>query len=412
MDMGRAKKRVGLQGDGICVAHAPVWALSLLAVAASCPTALGLATIQQSAPAPQQSRPSTTSGAVEKATPPLAEDAPRKPKLQVPAGNAIPEEPAPVLLDGPTTQTVIPANGVDDPAVMREFAGLIGEGKFQDVEPRLVEYLKASPSSSQAHYFYGYVLFRQMRLGDSIRELAKSLELDSENAESHKILSRALSVLGRYDLALRELNEAERLMPNSAEIPYNRGRIYSIQDDFHRARAEFEAALRLNPNYMEAHNALGFALEALGDDPAALESYQKAVQLSEQHGAKFEAPYVNLSGYYGRRGEFQTSLDYARKALEFNPNSDLAYYQMAKTYRALEDWPREAEALEKAIAIKPTSSQYHYVLSAAYRKLGKVKESQAALEEFRRIDKQSAELEKQRRETRRSTAPPDPVKSE
>jgi tetratricopeptide (TPR) repeat protein len=343
---------------------------------------------------------------------PPAQESQREPKLQVPTGHAIPEAQAPILPDGPTKPPATAGGDPDEPSLIQEFAGLIRAGKFQDVEPRLVEYLTARPRSSQAHYFYGYILFRQHRLGDAIRELAKSLELDTHNAEAHKVLGRALSILGRYDLALHELNAASRLLPDSAEVYYNRGRIYSIQDDFHKARAEFEAALRLDPDYMEAHNALGFALEALGDDAAALASYQKAIQLSEQQGAKFDAPYVNMSGYYGRRGEFQTSLDYARKALELNPSSDLAYYQMAKTYRTMEDWPHAAEALEKAIALKPTSAQYHYVLSSAYRKLGRNEESRKAMEEFRKIERQTAELEKQRRETRRATLPPDPGKSE
>lgn len=384
---------------GISTSRPAVRLLSLLAFVLWKPAAFGLTEIQDqrlSTPQPPAASP----------------EAQPEPKLQLPTGHAIPDGHAPLLLDGPTRPLPAGGSDLDEPGLLQELANLIREGKFQDVEPRLVEYLKGRPRSSQAHYFYGYILFRQHRLGDAIRELAKALELNTDNAEAHKVLGRALSILGRYDLALHELNEASRLLPDSAEICYNRGRIYSIQDDFHKARAEFEAALRLNPDYMEAHNALGFALEALGDDAAALTSYERAIQLSEKQGARFDAPYVNLSGYYGRRGEFPTSLDYARKALALNPNSSLAYYQMAKTYRTMEDWSHTAEALEKAIALKPTSAQYHYVLSSAYRKLGRYEESRKAMEEFRRIEKQTADLEKQRRETRRATLPPDPGKSE
>jgi len=412
MDVRRAKQAVEWPTHGSSPTRRPAWLGSLFALAVCYPLAFGGAAVQGGASAPAQSRPSTAAGAVEKTAPPAAQDWQKEPQLQVPAGHAIPEAPrTPVLLDGPPPVPASPLGG-EDPAVIREFVGLIEEGKFQEVEPRLAKYLETQPGSSLVHYLHGFVLFRQHRLGDAIRALAKSLELNGENGEAHKMLGRALSILGRYDLALREFDEAGRLMPHSAEVHYNRGRVYSIQDDFHRARAEFEAALRLSPNYTEAHNALGFALEALGDDAAALASYQKAIQLTEQQGAKFDAPFVNLSGYYGRRGEFQTSLYYARKALELNPRSDLAYYQMAKTYRTQGDWAQAAEALEKAIAIKPTSAQYHYVLSSAYRKLGKLKESQAALEVFRRIERQTAELERQRRATRRLTAPPDPVKAD
>jgi tetratricopeptide (TPR) repeat protein len=108
-----------------------------------------------------------------------------------------------------------------------------------------------------------------------------------------------------------------------------------------------------------------------------------------------------LSGYYNRRDKLDLALEYSHKALELNPQSDLAYFQIAKTCRAKGDWVGEAEALEKAISIRP-ASQYYYVLGVAYRKLGKTQESQQAFETFQRIQKQAADLEGQRREARRA----------
>jgi tetratricopeptide (TPR) repeat protein len=87
-----------------------------------------------------------------------------------------------------------------------------------------------------------------------------------------------------------------RLDPRSAEAHYNIGRIYAIQDDFHKARQELEAATQLDANYMEAYNALGFAMETLGDDAAALQDYQTAMRLNEDRRGKFEAPFFNLGG--------------------------------------------------------------------------------------------------------------------
>ena len=290
----------------------------------------------------------------------------------------------------------------DDPAQIANFGDLILQGKFQEVEPLLGSYVAAHPLSWKAYYFLGYVELRQRRIGESIKALAKSLELNANNAEAHKVLGRALSIIGRYDKATQEFEEALRLDPTSAEVHYNFGRVYAIQDDFHRARTEFEKAIQLDPNYMEAYNALGFAMEALGDDAAALADYQTAVRLNEERRGQFDAAYVNLSGYHNRRGNLDLAMEYANKALELNPKSDLAYFQIAKTCRTKEDWKGVTDALEKAIAIKASSAQYHYVLGGAYRKLGKIKESEQALETFRELEKQTAELESRRRESRRA----------
>jgi tetratricopeptide (TPR) repeat protein len=300
------------------------------------------------------------------------------------------------------------ASNTDDLDQVRVFENEIKAGKLTEVDPLLATYLKDHPNSWRAHYMLGYVSLRLRKIGESLKELSKSLELNINNADAHKDLGQVLSIIGRYEEAQRELEAARGLEPDSPEIHYDLSRVLAVQDKFPQARQELETAIRLNPNYKEAYNALGFALAALGDDAGALASYQRAIQISEKEGVHFDAPYVNLSAYYNHQGKFDLSLAYARKALEQNPNSDVAYFQMGRTYRALGDWPRAAEALEHAVAIKPFSSQYHYILGLVYRKLGKVKESQEQMEIFERLERKAADLELMRREGRHATSRPQP----
>ena len=73
-------------------------------------------------------------------------------------------------------------------------------------------------------------------------------------------------IVGRFDAAQIEFEQAIRYKPDSADSYYNLGKLLSIQDTWEPARKAFEAALRIDPAYIEAIDALGFALEALGDD--------------------------------------------------------------------------------------------------------------------------------------------------
>ena len=290
---------------------------------------------------------------------------------------------------------------VDDPQRIASVEDLMRDGKLDDMEPLVRSYLSDHPRSSRAYYILGYILLRQRRIGDSITAAAKSLELDLDNTEAHKLLGRDLSIIGRYDLAAREFREALRLAPNSAEIHYDLGRVFAAQDDFPDARVELQKAVELDSNYMEAFNALGFAMEALQDDAAALENYRTSIRLNEERHGKFDSPYINLSGFYNNSGKLDSALEYANKALQLNPQSDLAYFQIAKACRARQDWQGVSDALAKAIAIKPWWSEYHYILATAYRKLGKAKESEQELKTFEDLEKRNAELESQRREARR-----------
>ena len=103
---------------------------------------------------------------------------------------------------------------------------------------------KQRPTSSWGWYALGYSLFAQQKIGESIKALAKSLELDIRNAEAHKILGRNLMIIGRFDAAQVEFEQGLRYKPDSAEMHYNLGKLFSIQDNWEPARKAFEAALR------------------------------------------------------------------------------------------------------------------------------------------------------------------------
>ena len=212
-----------------------------------------------------------------------------------------------------------------------------------------VAYLNDHPNSWRAHYIQGYVLFRMRKIGDSIRELAKSLELNADNPEAHKILAKDFVVIGKWDYAQTELQQAERLKPESAEIHYSLGEVYSGRDMLKEAKSEFTAAIQHDPSNSEAYNALGFTEESLGDDTAALAAYKKAMEIAEQKGSKFDAPYINVSEYYNRLNQPEPALEYARKAIALNSKSDLGYYQLARAYQSQGEWDQAAEALRNAI---------------------------------------------------------------
>jgi predicted Zn-dependent protease len=214
------------------------------------------------------------------------------------------------------------------------------------------------------------------------------------------MLGKTLMVIGRYDAALIEMQQAVRLDPDSAEIQYNLGKIYSAHDNYPLARPALEQAVRIEPGYMEAYDALGFVCESLGDDAAALAHYRKAAELSEQRGASFVAPYLNLSAYYNRVGQVEEALEYAQKAIQLDANSDAAYFQAGKAYVRQEEWQKAAEALEKATSLNPAVSSYYYVLGSAYRSLGKPEESRRAIARFQELESRAKEFESKRRDLR------------
>jgi tetratricopeptide (TPR) repeat protein len=286
---------------------------------------------------------------------------------------------------------------VDDGSRIAELEGFIRESRFKEVEPLLAEYVRQRPASSWGWYALGYSLFAQQKIGESIKALAKSLELDIRNAEAHKILGRNLMIIGRFDAAQLEFEQALRYKPDSAEAHYNLGKLFSVQDNWEPARKAFEAALRIDPSYIEALDALGFALEALGDDAAAVAKYEKAIELNQTRKGSFSSAHVNLSAYYNRTGDPDKALEYARKAIEFDPKSDRAWFQKGRAEERRGNLDAAVDALSQAITLNHRVSSYYYVLATVYRRLGWTDESRKALEMFKRLEQESTELERKRR---------------
>ena len=286
---------------------------------------------------------------------------------------------------------------LDDTQHIAEFEGYIRAGRFQEVEPLLAAYVKKHPKSSWGWYALGYSLFAQRKLGESIQVLTKSLQLDVQNAEAHKILGRDLMTIGRFEAAQTEFEQGIRYNPQSAEMHFNLGKLFSVQDNWSNARKEFETALRIDPSYMESLDGLGFAQEALGDDAGAVASYEKAIAINEARKGQFVSAHVNLSAYYNRKGESEKALAYARGAWELDPKSDGAWFQQAKAREAQGQLADAVEALNRAISLNPRSSSYYYVLAQIYRQLGKVEDSRRALDSFIRLKKETTDLEEMRR---------------
>jgi tetratricopeptide (TPR) repeat protein len=287
--------------------------------------------------------------------------------------------------------------GVDEPARITELEGYIRDGRYASVEPLLTQYITDHPRSSWGWYALGYSQFAQQKIGESIKSLAKSLELDITNAEAHKILGRSLMIIGRFDAAQTEFEQALRYNPDSAESCYNLGKLFSIQDNWEPAKKQFEAALRIDPSYLEAIDGLGFALEALGDDPGALAAYRKAAALNEARKGTFASPLVNISAYYNRTDDPAKALEYADQALALDARSDRAWFQKGRASERLGKLDDAVAALERAISANPRASSYYYVLAGVYRRMGRTEDSQKALETFKRLERESSELEAKRR---------------
>ncbi len=293
----------------------------------------------------------------------------------------------------------------DDLQALSPLEERIARNEFAEVLPNLTQYVKLHPDSPRGHYDLGYLYFRTHQVGDSIRELSRSLQLNVNDAAAHKTLGLACTFVGRYDLAEVELQSAAKLEPQSPEIHYLLGRAYYTRGVYPLAQKEFEAAIRLSPSYMKAYTNLGLVMEIQGRNDQAVENYTTAARLNDEQKLNYPWPDEYLSAYYDRQRDPDRAIEYAQKALAIDPQFDVAYFQMAKAYQYQSKWKECSEAAQKAIAINQRTADYYYVLSVALRRQGQTAESEAALKKFQAIREQeqidSAKVKKAREQSGR-----------
>lgn len=121
--------------------------------------------------------------------------------------------------------------------------------------------------------------------------------------------------------------------------------------------------------------------------------------MNEARKGRFASAQVNVSAFYNRTGQPEKALEYAKKALELNPQNDRAWFQMAKAQERRGELQSAVDSANRAVQLNSRASSYYYVLATLYRRLGRTNESAQALEQFTKLDRESNVLDKKRRES-------------
>jgi tetratricopeptide (TPR) repeat protein len=259
-----------------------------------------------------------------------------------------------------------PADGEENAAVQK-FDALIKASHFTEAAPELEAYTKEHPDSWRAFYQLGYVCFRLHRIQDSAKALSRSLALNSQYAETHKILAFDLNIAGRQQLAIGELQQAIALDPNSYESHYELGRIYFELGSYPLAVEEMEKARALKPDFVRVWHNLGLAYNATGDSVKAVECFEKALELNSAQQPQSAWPYIDYATWYNLQNDFENARKLLVTALQIDARFDQAFEELGKAYRGLGDLEQAIDSYKKAIALNPRKAEYHYALAQLYR---------------------------------------------
>ncbi len=228
------------------------------------------------------------------------------------------------------------------------------------------------PQDVIANFNLGLALYKSERHKEARMVLEKCLKLNSRDAQAHKqVAGPANQILGiiyythlRDDRrAIKALQGSLKLLPNDPDTYYAMGLARMRLKDMTAAIRDFEQAIQ----YGDARKAdvffqLGRAQLSVGQNQAAIASYQKALEIEPE----FKIVLENLALLYHNQKDDENAIKVLNRLVKLEPMNFNANYLLGLHYYRKKDYSQMVKAFNHAVAVKPDQADAHYNLGMAY----------------------------------------------
>jgi Tfp pilus assembly protein PilF len=150
--------------------------------------------------------------------------------------------------------------------------------------------------------------------------------------------------------------------------------------NYSEAIANFFIATQKAPNEPKVWNSLGIAYMEVYEYEKAESAFRRAIEVDK----KFTESRLNLGVMYFRKKDYENALREIRTALadETFPHKHIAFYYLARIYKALDNQNLYLENLRKATAYNPMFLEAQLELANAYEEMG---DYRSALDVYRNL---------------------------
>jgi tetratricopeptide (TPR) repeat protein len=232
-----------------------------------------------------------------------------------------------------------------------------------------------------------------------------SVAKSPKKARPHNNLAIALIDLGKYDEAIAHCREALRIKPNYALAHTTWGTVASAQGKLDEAISHYYEALRLDSFLVKAHNNLGNALFKKGMSVEAIGHYKEALRIKPDYALaqknlqialakhkrsrgdivkinkaqviESEDPtlHYKLGNMYRAHGKLDEAMEHYRKALAFQPGFTDAMNKLALVHVTKGEYNSALPLYMRMIELQPDSFIAYYNMACMYAKQNMVDKS-------------------------------------
>jgi Flp pilus assembly protein TadD len=293
---------------------------------------------------------------------------------------------APVTGAGPSRTATIPQH--EQSTALAQARSLLNKAQFNEAEDSLRHYLDTHPSSADAHFLLGYVLFREIQAKVSQEGGGEDAKFEQHNAKASLVEYTAgakYQTPGAFDLKIVALDyvllhdyvDADKWLtrsverdPKDSEAWYYLGRTKYNENRFEDAIRAFTQCVTLDPGNVKAEDNVGLSYAGLDRREEAMAAYQKAIAWQAQSLIKDSGPFIDLGSLLLEQDRVQEAIPYLTQAVSISPQESRAHAALGKAYSKQNELKKAQGELEKSVELAPDNASLHYVLGQVYRKQG------------------------------------------
>lgn len=199
-----------------------------------------------------------------------------------------------------------------------------------------------------SHYYRGSAYLVLEQYDPALQDLSAAVALNPSHDLSFYGRGYAYVGLGNFEAALADFDAAVELKPDESIYYLDRGWAYSRLERFQEAIADWNRAIELNPDYALAYNNRAYTSALMGADlNQALADVNHALELDSSAGS-----YYDTRGYiYYRLNNYAAALEDFNKALELGET--FAYYGRGLVFEAGGETQKAVDDYTHFLALYP-----------------------------------------------------------
>ena len=226
---------------------------------------------------------------------------------------------------------------------------------------------------------YGQCAFFQGRYHEAARYFQQALEQLPGHASLRNNLAESLKRAGEEERALQIWQTLVHEQPDYAVARYNLAALHVRRQDGQAALQALGSPVSDEPAQWLA--VRGDAFRLLRRPGKAEACYRQAL---EKDPDCFQA-LTNLGPLLLHKGEYTQAEQYCRKACELQPQNGLAWFNLGRCHRALDDFESALEAFAEAYEHQPDFMPLVHAITQCWIEMGEWPEARAWLEELKSL---------------------------